>query len=56
MLDNVSRIKVYGRKEREDTPDDSLTEYFDQLTPLTQVANEINRCILAESPTMPVPD
>ena len=48
MLDNVSRIKVYGRKEREDTPDDSLTEYFDQLTPLTQVANEINRCILAE--------
>lgn len=48
LLDNVSRIKTYGRKEREDTPDDSLTEYFDQLTPLTQVANEINRCILGE--------
>ncbi|MDE6642034.1 MAG: endonuclease MutS2 [Acetatifactor sp.] len=48
LLDNVSRIKTYGRKDREDTPDDSLTEYFDQLTPLTQVANEINRCILSE--------
>lgn len=48
LLDNVSRIKIYGRKEQEDTPDDSLTEYFDRLTPLTQVANEINRCILGE--------
>lgn len=48
MLDNVSRIKTYGKKDREDAPDDSLTGYFEQLTPLTQVANEINRCILAE--------
>ncbi len=48
MLDNVSRIKTYGKKDREDTPDDSLSEYFEQLTPLTQVANEINRCILSE--------
>ncbi len=48
LLDNVSRIKTYGRKDREDTPDDSLTEYFEGLTPLTQVANEINRCILGE--------
>ena len=48
MLDNVSRIKTYGKKDREDAPDDSLSEYFEQLTPLTQVANEINRCILSE--------
>ena len=48
MLDNVSRIKTYGKKDREDAPDDSLSEYFDKLTPLTQVANEINRCILSE--------
>ena len=48
MLDNVSRIKTYGKKDREDAPDDSLTEYFERLTPLTQVANEINRCILSE--------
>lgn len=48
MLDNVSRIKTYGKKDRDDIPDDSLSEYFEQLTPLTQVANEINRCILSE--------
>lgn len=48
MLDNVNRIKNYGRKEREDLPEDSLDGYFEQLTPLTQLANEINRCILAE--------
>lgn len=48
MLDNVSRIKTYGKKDREDAPDDSLTELFEQLTPLTHVANEIGRCILSE--------
>ena len=48
MLDNVSRIRSYGKKDREDTPDDSLDGYFEQLTPLTQLANEINRCILSE--------
>lgn len=48
FLDNVSRIKTYGRKDREDTPEDSLDPYFEQLTPLTQIANEINRCILSE--------
>ena len=48
LLDNVSRIKSYGKKDREDIPDDSLDTYFEQLTPLTQLANEINRCILSE--------
>ncbi len=48
MLDNVSRIKNYGAKEREDEAEDSLSGYFDTLYPLTTVANEINRCILAE--------
>ena len=48
MLDNVSRIKNYGKKDNEEAPDDSLDEYFLQLTPLTQLANEINRCILSE--------
>lgn len=48
FLDNVARIKTYGKKDREDTPDDSLDAYFEQLTPLTQLANEINRCILSE--------
>lgn len=48
LLDNVNRIKAYGRREREDAPADILEEYFEFLTPLTQVANEINRCILSE--------
>ncbi len=48
LLDNVNRIKAYGRKEREDLPSDSLEEYFERLTPLTTLANEINRCILSE--------
>lgn len=48
MLDNVARIKTYGKKVREDAPEDSLDEYFEGLTPLTQVSNEINRCILSE--------
>ena len=48
FLDNVSRIKTYGKKEREDLPNDSLDVYFEGLTPMTQLANEINRCILSE--------
>ena len=47
-MDNVSRIKTYGKKEREDFPNDSLDAYFEGLTPMTQLANEINRCILSE--------
>lgn len=48
MLDNVNRIRTYGKKEREDVEEDSLDTYFEQLSPLTQLANEINRCILSE--------
>ena len=48
FLDDVSRIKTYGKKEREDFPNDSLDAYFEGLTPMTQLANEINRCILSE--------
>ena len=48
LLENVNRIKAYGRKERSDAPDDSLTAYFDELEPLTTVSEEIRRCILSE--------
>ena len=48
FLENVSRIKAYGRREREDAPADSLTGYFDVLEPLTPLAKEIRRCILSE--------
>lgn len=48
LLENVNRIKAYGRSDREDTPEDTLSEYFDGLEPLTPLANEIRRCILSE--------
>ncbi|MDO4302354.1 MAG: endonuclease MutS2 [Bacillota bacterium] len=48
LLDNVNRIKSYGRSQRDDEKATSLTEYFDSLEPLTPLANEINRCILSE--------
>lgn len=48
LLNNVSRIKAYGKKDKEDSTEDSLDAYFEALTPLTQLANEINRCILSE--------
>ena len=48
FLENVNRIKSYGRKEREDIPADSLDAYFDTLEPITPLANEIRRCILSE--------
>ncbi len=48
FLENVNRIKAYGRRDRDDLPGDSLDIYFDSLEPLTPLANEINRCILSE--------
>ena len=48
FLENVSRIRSYGRKEREEAPADSLDVYFDALEPLTPLAEEIRRCILSE--------
>ena len=71
MLDNVARIKAYGRQDRNDgrasgndrdsdrdrrggSPEpeeearDTLDEYFELLTPLTGLANEIHRCIPSE--------
>lgn len=48
MLENVARIKNYGRPEKDDTPADSLTGYFDLLQPLSPLSNEIRRCILSE--------
>lgn len=48
MLENTGRVKAYGRNDSEDTPGDSLDEYFNGLEPLTNLANEIRRCILSE--------
>jgi DNA mismatch repair protein MutS2 len=48
FLVNVDRIKQYGTKERDDIPDDILQPWFEELSPLTNLAKEINRCILSE--------
>lgn len=48
FLENVNRIKTYGRRDREDIPGDSLDIFFDSLEPLTPLSNEIRRCILSE--------
>ncbi|SHH68005.1 DNA mismatch repair protein MutS2 [Butyrivibrio fibrisolvens DSM 3071] len=48
MLENVARIKNYGRRDKEETPADSLTDMFDGLEPLTPIAREIRRCIISE--------
>ncbi|HHU73138.1 MAG TPA: endonuclease MutS2 [Clostridiales bacterium] len=50
-LDATLRIKAYGGytgKEGEDQTEDSLTELFAGLEPLTPLNNEIKRCILSE--------
>lgn len=48
FLENVNRIKTYGRNNPGDESTDSLTDYFNNLAPLTSLANEIARCILSE--------
>lgn len=48
LLEATRRIKAYAAKENDNIPDDSLTESFDCLMPLTPVLTEIRRCILSE--------
>lgn len=46
FLTNVARVKSWGAKEREEEESDSLEDFFSLLEPMTQVAREIDRCIL----------
>ena len=48
FLDNVARIKTFGRSGREESPEDSLSSRFDDLTPMSHIAEEIRRCLLSE--------
>ncbi len=50
-LDATLRVKAYGGytgKDSENQTEDSLTEYFGGLEPLTPLNNEIKRCIISE--------
>lgn len=48
LLENVNRIKAYGKNEREDDEKDSLDDFFAALEPLAFLSQEIRRCILSE--------
>ena len=48
FLENVARVKAYGKKEKESESEDVLSTYFEELIPFVGVANEIRRCILSE--------
>ena len=48
FLENVARIKSYGKKEKDSDKEDVLSPYFDELVSLSGVSNEIRRCILSE--------
>jgi DNA mismatch repair protein MutS2 len=44
----ATRAKAFSRNEHDDDVTDSLQVYFSNLEPLTQLQNEINRCIISE--------
>ena len=48
LLENVSRVKNYGKENSSDTDGDSLTHYFDALEPISSLSSEIRHCILSE--------
>lgn len=48
LLDNVNRIKAYGKGVKDEEKETSLTGYFEALEPLTLLSGEIRRCILSE--------
>ena len=48
LLTCAARAKNYGRRQESEFPDDSLDEMFRSLEPLTNVNNEITRCIISE--------
>lgn len=47
LLENTARVKSYGRRD-DDSLRDSLDDMFDGLAPLSQISQEIRRCIIAE--------
>ena len=47
LLQTTNRAKSYGRLEKQDELD-CLDIYFGQLQPLTNIADEIDRCIISE--------
>lgn len=48
LLKVAIRIKTFSRKENDDDDRDSLDEMFEAIEPLTNLKNDIERCIISE--------
>lgn len=48
LCETANRAKTYGRHDTIEELADCLDSYFEQLTPLTPLTNEIRRCIIDE--------
>lgn len=48
LLDVANRVKAFSRKLDAEAPEDSLDAFFEALEPLTQLNNELKRCIVSE--------
>lgn len=48
LLDATNRVKAFSRKLDAEAPEDSLDAFFEALEPLTQLNNELKRCIVSE--------
>ena len=48
LLRTTARVKAFGRHDTVDEKEDCLDPYFEELSPLTVVSTEIERCILGE--------
>ena len=48
LLENTARVKNFGRSDKDEEQQDSLTEYFHCLEPLAPLSKEIRRCIIID--------
>ena len=48
LLEAAKRAKAFSRSEKDEETNDSLTDFFAQLEPLTPLSDEIRRCIISE--------
>ena len=48
LLENASAVKKYGRKDRNQTDNDCLDEFFNALIPCEDASSEIRNCIISE--------
>ncbi len=48
LLVAANRVKTFSKRDKDFEGADSLDEYFEQIEPLTFLANKINKCIISE--------